>query len=189
LNIQSNKKFYAQAIKEYGVSAQGVHWNSKYTQYKRFEVLTKLIKKDIKTSSIIDVGSGFGEYYTYLLNNKRTPFHYIGVDCEENMINISRKRFPNVEFFHQDILSDTLIPADYYICSGALNILNIQQVELFIQRCFAHSNKAFTFNYLKNDTFQNIEQKHIIDICKNFTQNIKIKEGYLDNDFTIIMLK
>lgn len=189
MKISSNKEFYSQAIKEYGVSAQGVHWNSKYTQYKRFEVLTKQIKKYIKTSSIVDVGSGFGEYYHYLASNNRIPHHYIGVDCEENMVNISRKRFPDIEFFHQNILEDTLVPSDYYVCSGALNILNKKEVELFIKRCFEHSQKAFVFNYLKNETFSEVTQKDILEIVKTVTTNIKIVEGYLDNDFTIVMVK
>jgi len=189
LKISSNKEFYSQSIKEYGVSAQGVHWNSKYTQYKRFEILTKQIKKHIKTSSVIDVGSGFGEYYHYLKNNHKTPHHYIGVDCEENMVNISRKRFPNIEFLNQNILEDVLIPADYYICSGALNLLNKSEVEKFIKRCFEHSEKAFIFNYLKNETFNDVNKEDIINITENLTSNIKIIEGYLDNDFTIVMVK
>jgi len=189
LNIKSNKEFYEEAIKEYGVSAQGVHWNSKYTQYKRFEIITKLIKKQIKSSSIVDVGCGFGEYYNYLLENNYLPIGFIGVDCEQNMINISRKRFPDADFFHQDILKDTLIPADYYTCSGALNILPKQEIESFIIRCFEHSNKGFVFNYLKNETFHDVTQCEILNICKNLTQNIKIKENYLENDFTILMVK
>lgn len=189
MKISSNKEFYSEALKEYGISAQGVHWNSKYTQYKRFEVLTKQMKKDIKTSSIVDVGSGFGEYYTYLQNNNKIPNHYIGVDCEENMVNISRKRFPSVEFLHQDILTDVLIPSDYYVCSGAMNILNRKDVSLFIERCFEYSQKKFVFNYLKNETFNDIEKQDIIDISKKITPNIKVIEGYLDNDFTIVMVK
>ena len=189
MKISSNKEFYTQAIKEYGVSAQGVHWNSKYTQYKRFEILTKQIRKHITTSSIIDVGSGFGEYYNYLRNNNKLPKHYIGLDCEENMINISRKRFPSVEFLHQNILEDSLIPADYYICSGAMNILPIEEVKLFIERCFQYSQKAFIFNYLKDDTFCDIKKEDILNLINKITPNIKLVEGYLENDFTIVMVK
>ncbi|MEA3384607.1 MAG: class I SAM-dependent methyltransferase [Campylobacterota bacterium] len=185
----SNKVFYAKAIKEYGVSAQGVHWNSKYTQYKRFEVLTKLIKKDIKTSFIVDVGSGFGEYYHYLINNHKIPNKYIGVDCESNMVEISKKRFPNQEFYKQNILYDDLIKADYYISSGALNILTLEQCRIFIQRCYEHSLKGFIFNYLKSVTFTSIQQFEIIDICKEHCDDITIKDDYLDNDFTIFMKK
>ncbi len=43
---KDNHKFYKYAIKKYGISAKGVHWNSQYTQYKRFEVLTSFIKNN-----------------------------------------------------------------------------------------------------------------------------------------------
>jgi len=184
-----NNKFYQTAIKEFGVSAQGVHWNSKYTQYKRFEILTKLIKKDIKSSSLIDVGCGFAEYYNYLQNNNRIPSKYIGIDCEDEMVKISRKRFPNQEFYKQNILYDDLINADYYISSGALNILTIDEINIFIKNCFENSNKGFLFNFLKNLTFNNIKQYEILDICKTYTNNIITKENYLENDFTIFMVK
>ncbi|MEA3554200.1 MAG: class I SAM-dependent methyltransferase [Campylobacterota bacterium] len=184
-----NNKFYQTSIKEFGISAQGVHWNSKYTQYKRFEILTKLIKKDIKSSSIIDVGCGFAEYYNYLQNNNRTPSKYIGIDCEDEMVNISKKRFPNQEFYKQNILYDNLINADYYISSGALNILTYDEINIFIKKCFESANKGFLFNFLKNLTFNSIKKYEIIDICKTHTNNIIIKENYLENDFTIFMVK
>lgn len=185
----TNKEFYDQAIKEFGISAKGVHWNSKHSQYKRFEVITKLIKKDIQNSSLIDVGCGFGEYYNYLEQNKKIPKEYIGIDCEAKMIKISQKRFPNLTFYEQDILKEDSIKADYLISSGALNILNYAQCAIFIKKCFNASNKGFVFNFLKNITFNNIKQFEIIDICKRYCDNLIIKENYLENDFTIFMVK
>ena len=185
----SNRDFYKKSIDEFGVSAQGVHWNSKYNQYKRFEIITKLIKKDIKTSDIVDVGCGFGEYYNYLDVNNRVPKSFVGIDCEKKMIQVSKKRFPNLKFFHKDVLHDELEIADYYIASGALNILTISEVELFIDRCFHSCTKGFVFNFLKDITFSNITKEQILNICTQITQDIKIKENYLDNDFTIFMVK
>jgi len=185
----SNNEFYTNAIKEFGISAQGVHWNSKYTQYKRFEIITKLIKKDIRNSSIVDVGCGFGEYYNYLQMNNRVPKEYIGIDCEKSMIDISKKRFPSQQFYIQNVLEDDLIEADYYISSGALNILNINEIDIFISNCYKTSKKGFIFNYLKELTFTNISQKDILNIVKKYTNTIIFKENYLENDFTIFMKK
>ena len=66
----------------------------KYTQYKRFEILTSFIKIKIIQSNIIDAGCGFGEYYNYLFDNDLKPKSYLGIDCEEKMIKFSiKKRF------------------------------------------------------------------------------------------------
>ena len=184
-----NKVFYKQSIKEFGISAQGVHWNSKYTQYKRFEIITELIKKDIKSSSLIDVGCGFGEYYKYLELNNKLPSKYLGIDCEDSMVAICKKRLPKQNFIKQNILTDTLIEADYYICSGALNILTIDEVYSFIENCFLSSKKGFIFNFLKSQSFNHLKVEEVIGFCKTLANDIKIKHKYLNNDFTIFMVK
>ena len=185
----NNTSFYKKAIKEYGMSAQGVHWNSKYTQYKRFEILTKFIKKDIKTSSIIDAGCGFGEYYKYLESNHKLPQKYIGIDCEDIMINPAKKRFPSLEFYTKNILEDKLIDADYYICSGAMNILKKDEVFLFIKQCFLYSKKGFIFNFLKSLSFNNVSIEEVLKYCNTLSTNIKIKDNYLENDISIMLKK
>lgn len=86
-------------------------------------------------------------------------------------------------------MEDDLIRSDYYICSGALNILTYSECEIFIKKCFDHSKKAFIFNFLQGLTFNKILKSDIITICEKLGGNIKLKEGYLDNDFTIIMIK
>jgi len=184
-----NRKFYQKSIKEHGISAQGVHWNSKYTQYKRFEIFTKLIKKDIKDSIVIDAGCGFAEYYNYLQNNHKIPKRYIGIDIFEDMVDISSKRYPFLEFYTLDILEDELIYGDYYLCSGAMNLLHKDKLFYFIHRCYTHSAKGFIFNYLQSLTFVDISKEEIISYCKTLCDNIKIKDDYLDNDFTVYMKK
>ncbi len=121
----NNYQFYNPAIKKYGISAKGVRWNSKYSQYKRFEVLTNFIENEIKESNIVDAGCGFAEYYNYLFDNNLKPKSYIGIDCEEEMITLASKRFLNTSFYIKDIIKDELVFADYYICSGAMNILKL----------------------------------------------------------------
>jgi len=189
LKIPKNNEFYSESIKEFGISAQGVRWNNKYSQYKRFETITKRMKKHLKTSTLVDVGCGFGEYFEYLKLNHKTPEKYIGIDCEVDMINICKKRFPNEEFHLLDVLNDDLIFADYLISSGALNILPYNEVEVFIAKCFEYSHKAFIFNSLQKLTFNGIKQYEIIDICKKYSDNVSVFDGYLENDFTIVMVK
>ena len=188
-NLTINKKFYTKSINRFGISAKGVHWDNKFTQYKRFQILTKPVLDDLPQSTIIDAGCGFGEYLRYLLINNIKFQDYIGYDCEPKMVQISQKRFPNYNFFIKDITKDQLQFADFYICSGAMNLLDIKQIKSFISNGYYYCNKAFCFNYLKKYTFTNISQDQIISICKQITSNIQIIEGYLENDFTIILFK
>ena len=125
----------------------------------------------------------------YLIKNNRVPKKYIGYDCEVDMVNISKKRFIEQEFYLIDVLKDKLSIEDYYISSGAMNLLKKEDIDIFIKNCFNASKKGFIFNYLKYITFEDISQEDIIDICKKYTNDIVIKENYLYNDFTDFMKK
>jgi SAM-dependent methyltransferase len=187
--IYNNKHFYEEAIKKHGVSAQGVHWKNQQTQYKRFEAITSFLKKDLSSLSIVDAGCGFGEYYNYLLKNGMALKEYIGLDCEKQMIKKAKQRFPKINFYQKDILFDPLPKADVYLSSGALNILEIDEVEQFIQRIYEHSYKALIFNSLKGFTFNGVKKTDIIQIVQRLNANCTIKEDYLENDFTIYIKK
>ena len=112
---KDNHLFYKLSIEKYGISAKGVQWNSEYSQYKRFEILTSFIQNEIKKSTIVDAGCGFGEYYNYLFDNNLKPKLYLGIDCEKEMIHFAAKRFLNVNFYVKDVLKDEICISDCYI--------------------------------------------------------------------------
>jgi len=186
--VFDNKEFYAKSIKKHGVSPLGVHWQNKQTQYKRFRALTSFIKKDITNATVVDAGCGFGEYYKYLEENSLLPKKYLGIDCEKEMIKRAKKRF-DTSFEVKDILTDPLPGADIYVCSGALNILQYHEIEIFIQRIYQYASKAVVFNYLKGFTFTGVTKQEILNLLSNYNGDIRIKEDYLENDFTIFMVK
>ncbi len=185
MNNTTNKQFYENTINKYGVSAKGVHWKNQDTQYKRFEAISNFIKND--KSTLIDAGCGFGEYYKYLQLNNYKDINYIGYDCYIKMVDISKKRFQNIVFKHKDILNNDLEYADYYVCSGALNTLNKESIKLFIKRCFKYSKKAFIFNHLSQNSVSGFTKDELINYAKTLSSNIKVKDDYLENDFTIVI--
>jgi len=189
IGYKNNTQFYKRVIKKYGISARGVHWNCEQSQYLRFEILTKFIKDDIKECAIVDAGCGFGEYYNYLFDNDFKPEKYIGIDCEEEMINAASKRFLNTKFILKNILEDKLPIADYYICSGAMNILNEKEVLTFIKRSYKASKKGFIFNFLKEDSLSNVHINKVLAFCKSICSKIEIEDDYLENDISIFLKK
>ena len=189
IGYKNNTQFYKRVIKKYGISARGVHWNCEKSQYLRFEILTQFIKDDIKDCVIVDAGCGFGEYYNYLFDNDFKPKEYIGIDCEEEMINSASKRFLNTKFIIKNILEDKLPKADYYICSGAMNILNEKEVLAFIKNSYKVSKKGFIFNFLKEDSLSNVPINKVLAFCKSICSNIQIEDNYLENDISIFLRK
>lgn len=186
---KENSRFYKKSIQKYGISAEGVRWNSEFTQYIRFEILTSFIQDRITESTIIDAGCGFGEYYNYLFDKNLKPKSYLGIDCEKEMINLASKRFINVDFQVQNILNDDLLSCDYYICSGAMNILEKEEIFIFIKKCFEASNISFIFNFLKNDELTDVEPSDVINYCLTLSKKMEYKDNYLSNDFSICLKK
>ena len=187
-----NSDFYIAAMKKYGISAKGLNWNSKKSQYIRFEALYSFLKKDIGKCTIVDAGCGFGDFYLFLKENKTLPKEYIGIDIVDEMV-FEAKRRTNAKIYKKDLLTDSLITADYYVASGSLNILTRFETYLFIKRCFDSSKKGFLFNMLKgkdkSQSFNYFQPQEIKNYCRSFSKEVIIKKNYMENDFTVFLKK
>ena len=190
-----NEQFYLSALKKYGISAKGVNWLSKQSQEIRFDILLSLLPP-LKEKIIADAGCGFGDFYNYLKTKHAIPKQYIGIDTVIQMCQhaIKNTNDNNTTIMHKDILLDTLPKADYYISSGALNILHPYESFVFIRNCFNASNEGFAFNILhgdkQSDTYNYITKKQIDNYAKELNvSNIITKEGYIQSDITVMFVK
>ena len=142
-----NEKFYQSAIEMYGVSAKGVNWHSKHSQEIRFDMILSMLPLKLDAFSIVDAGCGFGDFYLYTQKKKKQPKDYIGIDAVADMYSIASNR-TGCEIIIADICKDELPSASYYICSGAMNVLNSFETHLFMRNCYEASEHGFIFNIL-----------------------------------------
>jgi SAM-dependent methyltransferase len=178
------------------LGAKALGWQSTKTQKIRFDILTNFIKSDISNSSLVDAGCGFGDYYFYLEQNNLSPKSYIGMDLENFMCKIAQKR-TSQKIYQKNIIKDKLIDADYYVCSGAMSLLDTKEYQKFITNILKYTKKAFVFNVItsKNNNSKSNSplyfrsQKEIINFCQDFDVDIEICDKYLDNDFTVLLRK
>ena len=186
-----NTRYYSEVIHRHGMSAQGVHWNSQATQYKRFEVLLSMIELN-REDSIVDAGCGFGALYTYLQEQQHPFGHYIGLEVmEEMVVAASEKLICDLRLCN--ILVDTLPKADYYLCSGGMNILSRDEAVIFIERCLEASAKGFIFNLLEGKdeslVYNYYQPRELEVLAETLGVTCSIKRGYLPKDFTVLFLK
>ena len=185
----SNEDFYTAAIAKYGVTPRGVHWLSKEHQSVRFETILEFLPSDLSSHTLVDVGCGFGDFYLFLKQKNSLPKSYIGVDVMREMCQITKEQTAQPTL-HADITKTPPPPADYIVCSGALNILTPFETELFIQNCYSSAKKGFVFNALygskESPTYNYLSQKQIESLSKRLhpTQT-ESKVGYLPNDITL----
>jgi len=185
-----NEKFYTAAIKKYGDSPKGVHWNTKQSQEKRFEVLLSFIEDE--DFSIVDAGCGFADLYFYMQEKSINFNSYIGLDISPSMVEISKEKL-SATILEKDICRDVLPIADYYICSGAMNILERFDTYLFIRNCFKSCKKAFVFNILMGEddslVYNHFYPKELESLFKSLDAKVSIKKGYLKHDFSVCLEK
>ncbi len=187
-----NKKFYKASLKKYGATAQGLHWSSSQTQQIRFMQLMQLLPESMEHYSMIDAGCGFADFYLFLQEKGRKPLCYTGVDCMEEMVKEARKRTP-CTILKRNILTDRLIPADFYCCSGAMNTLAPFETQLFIRRCYDAATYGFVFNILhgvREDRIYNYVQREAVEaIAAALNATCRIVTGYLDRDMSVALYK
>ncbi len=188
-----NEQFYTSAIKKFGITAKGVNWASKKNQQLRFKQLLKLLPTNINSFSLADAGCGFGDFYFFLEKKKSLPKEYIGLDIHQDMCSIARQNTAQ-EILEIDIIKETLPVCDYYVCSGALNVLTTFETHLFIQNCFKASKKGFVFNALygekESETYNYLSKEKIKEIAKGLgVKEILLEDGYMENDMTVGFIK
>lgn len=188
-----SQQFYTSAIEKFGTSAKGVNWASKQNQELRFKILAKMLPKDMSQFTLVDAGCGFGDFFEYLCTHARRPKKYIGIDSHADMSAIASNNTAQ-EILHLDICKEALPNADYYICSGALNVLTSFETHLFIQNCYNASKVAFIFNALHADresqTYNYLSIPKIETIAKQLeVAEIRFESGYMEDDITVSFLR
>ena len=182
-----SEKFYLASVKKYGINAKGVNWISKETQELRFDIILDMLPKTMNT--LVDAGCGFGDFYHYLQYKNIQCKKYTGIDSLHKMCTIASKSTQQ-EIILADITKDRLPFAEYYICSGAMNILNHFETHLFIKNCLQSCEKAFIFNILhgtkQSETYNYFSTKKIEKIAQELNvHTIKIRDDYMRNDITV----
>lgn len=185
-----NAAFYHASITEHGLNARGVHWHSSQAQEIRFKQLLALLPVD--TKEIVDAGCGFGDLYWYMSDKQRASMDYIGLDALEVMVSEAQIR-TGKRIYQCDILNDPLPAGDFYLCSGALNILTRYEAHRFIRRCYDASNRGIIFNFLEGEdtsnTYNYLQSNQIEALGHHLGARLKFRSGYYKDDCTVAFYK
>lgn len=196
IDKQTVKHFHIARIEEYGdnlAKAQG--WTNLEAQQARFNTIFELA--DFKNASVLDVGSGYGDFKAFL-DNKHIFCDYIGLDQQPTFITYAQERFKeqeNTQFYEVDFSKCQLPKADIVIACGVLSYHSSDPNYYMdmIQRFYKTAQNACIFNMLDNTTFSSgpliiaHDKEEIYQKCLEICPNTTLITGYLDNDFTIKM--
>lgn len=184
-----NETFYKASLQRHGLTCKALHWNSEESQLLRFKVLLSMLPQDISNYSIVDAGCGFGDLYAFM-NSK--PLKYTGIDIMDEMIEEAKNK-TGCEILKLDLCYDEAPSADYYICSGSMNILQKFETYLFIQNCYGACKKGFVFNILEGDddslVYNYFKEKELKELAKKLGAKMVVKSGYMYKDISVGFFK
>lgn len=170
-------------------------------KYGNFNLLTQITKYShhpLSMSSVLDVGSGTGDFYEYLMNLKIKD--YLGIDIYTMSVEYARMKYPKGEFIISDFL--TYDPSgqkfDYVFCSGALAAVldtdNYQMMAAFIKKMWSLTTTGVAFNFLTREDSKDKDRElflydleTVLTLCKENAPTARIEyqqnRAGEDNDF------
>lgn len=196
--------YYTQKIKSHGASAKGVDWNSKESQYIRFDQITRVFKHDL-AASIVDLGCGYGEYYKYLTDTVGFTGEYLGVDLSDEMVRMANQLYGDHSNFNVELGKERVPKADYIVASGIFSVKLSAEPQKWqehinntILKMFESSSKGISFNCLTlysdsdrmRDDLYYASPEEMFRFCKmNLSKDVALLHDYNLYEFTINVTK
>jgi SAM-dependent methyltransferase len=199
--LETVARYYADRLRQFGTTPQGVDWKSAESQALRFERLMQVADGHAE-ASVNDYGCGYGALVDYLADTGRT-FTYRGFDASDAMIASARARYDGVPrcSFTNDL--SELPPADYTVASGIFNVklhfddvVWLEYVLETLRLLVAASTRGVAFNMLSTysdpekrraDLFYG-DPRQMFDHCKReFSPRVALLHDYPLYEFTIIV--
>jgi SAM-dependent methyltransferase len=188
---------YQKQFKKYGKDSRSLFW-LKGRQKLRFKILSEIGISS--SSSVLDVGCGFGDLYDYL-RDYYPGVKYTGIDIVPDFISLAQKIHPQIDFRLLDILKDSVDDSwDYVVASGVFNISlrsgrNIEFIEAMLTKMFQLCSKGITSDFIS--TYVDYQQEGsfhcdptmIFKFGKSLSRRITVRNDYMPFEFAIYIYK
>jgi len=205
LRIQTRHKV---SIEHYGYKPQALYWSSQEIQFIRFKKLSEMLPRK-QACSLLDIGCGFGDLKAYL-EEQGFKLDYTGIDLSADMVRSAGFQYPGIQVFQGDLFDFN--PAekqyDFVLLSGALNEVVETELEgtshqqgqyakAVIRKMYDSCKQGVAFNLLdkrnawvaSRPDLQSFQPEEIVEYCKTFARNVSWQDGYVDNDFTVFLVR
>ena len=195
-------KTYNRNLNLNGFTPLGLFWNSKKSQYDRFDTLLFLIMKfKFKHKvSISDIGCGYGSFLAYLVE-KKVNFYYSGYDINKNLIKYCKRNYPKIFFkvsYYPTELTDITIASGTYNYTATDNVKIWEEYIIFnLKKCIVKSKLGLIFNlqftkkesFIKNNIYYTNVEFMLNKLKKEFLKVNKFYSTKNSSDIYFIILK
>jgi predicted TPR repeat methyltransferase len=152
--------------------------------------------------TLVDLGCGMGDLYGYLRDQGYVNTGYTGLDLVGDIVHAAGEKHPAAQFLEGNFLTDAIPSGDIICASGSLNFIfekaanQTAHIEKVIRKMWEQAGYAAAFNLLdKNAVAASARERllyyadkgHFFRFCQTLCENALLVDGYLANDFTIVM--
>lgn len=193
---QKNIEFYSSLLDKYGVDPKSLNWGTEQSQEIRFKILAEI--STLKDQHVLDVGCGLGDFYSWLVNNKKDALYH-GIDVTPKMIEVASARFTDAKFDVGTIdNSDETRLYDFVFASGIFYLVENEPFSFMkrtISKMFSLCKKGIAFNSLSSwaEKKTNAEfyasPAETIDFCRSLSPFVVLRHDYHPADFTVYVYK
>ena len=131
---------YESCLEQYGDSYLGVDWNNEKDVIIRYHsMLDIIIDKNSGNIDVLDFGCGLSHMYDFIKSKTNMSIIYTGLDLSKKFIDLSKKIFPENNYFCVDILKnpEDVSSYDYIIMNGVFT----QKRDLSFEEMFDYLKK------------------------------------------------
>lgn len=184
---------YTDLYKKYGETPASLGW-PKGRQNLRFKIMSEI--GELKNSKVLDVGCGFGDFFSYLKIKKKNV-KYVGVDINPIFIDIAKSRHKNGTFFTRDIEKEKF--RNFFDWSFAIGTTNTggtyDYIENSLKEMLRISKKGIAMDFMssyvdfRRKGSSHFEPEKIFKIAKKLSKRVVIRHDYLPFEFCIYIYK
>ncbi len=199
---------YSERFQKFGFDPRTLGWDNHSNQNKRF--LTAIQSAEVNGKSILDVGCGFSDFYSFLNEyyGKNSAFRYAGIDINSDLINECKNRFPDVSYEVRNILVDPYQENSWDVVTmfGLLNYKipdydNLAYAKNFITNAFNVAKDCLIVDMLSSiknvnypsENFVNYHEPAVmLDFALSLTPYVKVVHSgdpIPQKEFTLILGK
>lgn len=192
---------YDKAFEQYGKSHKALLWGGDAEkQVRRFKGISEHIITNPSINSVLDVGCGFGDFYSYLSSAGFTG-SYTGLDLNSNFIKVAKSLFPAGTFICGSL--DELMTKKTYdavISCGIFNYklrngCNLKYIENSLNKIFSLCNCLSSCDFLtsivdwKNTNSFHLDPLDLIQMVTPITNKFRINHHYLEYEYSVTLFK
>ncbi len=190
---EKDNQRYTGRLEKLGEQIKTLGWDTKENQWTRFASLVEIM--DLSGKCIVDIGCGFGDFLTFLQEKKINFKSYLGIDINENLLEVARNKHPGFKFQCRNILFDKPqnALADIGFAFGVLNLNhkgdpdNYEYAGDFIEKAFGLCAQTLVVDmlsanldksYPKEEFVFYYEPQKMLEFALSLANNVILKHDY-----------